>query len=319
MKHIKLFESFLLEGTGLVTGKYDIDRLVDFLIKIPMTEATDGIAAAVIQTKGTYGDREIFICLRGKSAQASGLSSYHTRTITIHSFPGQDIYQMRMVLSHELSHMLDIGVKIIDTKYPDHMFDINLNLKRLSKEALFKKYISDETEREAWSSGLVYVINSLLIEHPEKIEAVKELIRKKDWHIEKVFPEIQNIINDLSDVFSSYGKIRERFFKRLAAAIITHKKGEMIDIKAVIVDDSDDERRIRVKPIKPEGYSGFSGYYTGSYEPTPEVKKYEKDLSLYNDGIETIERNKLVKKAADEMNIETVTFESKILWDILLR
>jgi hypothetical protein len=163
------------------------------------------------------------------------------------------------------------------------------------------------------------VINSLLIEHPEKIEAVKELIRKKDWHIEKVFPEIQNIINDLSDVFSSYGKIRERFFKRLAAAIITHKKGEMIDIKAVIVDDSDDERIIRVKPIKPEGYSGFSGYYTGSYEPTPEVEKYEKDLSLYNDGIETIERNKLVKKAADEMNIETVTFESKILWDILLR
>ena len=242
-----------------------------------------------------------------------GYSIYHTRTITIHSFPGQDIYQMRMVLSHELSHMLDIGVKIMDTKYPDHILDINLNSKRLSNEALFKKYISDETEREAWPSGLVYVINSLLIEHPEKIEAVKELIRKKDWHIEKVFPEIQNIINYISDVFSSYGKIRERFFKRLAAAIIEHKKGEMIDIKAVIVDDSDKERIIRVKPIKPEGFR-FNNYYA-----TPEDLKYEKDLSLYNDGIRTIERNKLVKKAADEMNIETVTLKSKILWDILLR
>ena len=300
MKHIKLFESFLLEGTGLVTGKYDIDRLVDFLIKIPVNWGGNSVVAE-IRPKGASDKDNIYVSLNKGGGFAKG-SANRKRNISIQS--NQDIQYIRMLIAHELSHMLDIGIRVMDAKYPNRR-DLN-NSYKLTREAQFKNYIANETEREAWPSGLVYVINSLLIEHTEKIEAVKELIRKKDWHIEKVFPELQNIINDLSYTFSTYGKIRERFFKRLAASIITQEKGEIIDIKAVIIDDSDDESIIRVKPIKPEGFR------FNNYDATPEDKKYESDIYWYEKGIKNIERNRLVKKAADEMNIETVTIKSKI-------
>jgi len=309
MKHIKLFESFLLEGTGLVTGKYDIDLLSDFLTKIPVNWSGNSVVAE-IHPKGSSDKDNIYVSLNKDGGFAKASANNKKRNISIKY--NQDIQYMRMMVAHELSHMLDIGIRVMNAKYPNRR-DFDNSYYKLTPEEQWKNYISDETEREAWASGLVYVINSLLIEQPEKIEAVKELIRNKDWHIEKVFPELQNIINDfdLSYTFSTYGKIRERFFKRLASSIITHKKGEIMDIKAVIIDDSDDETIIRVKPIKPERPTNDNYYATQGIH-----RKYESDLYWYEKGIETIERNRLVKKAADEMNIETVTIKSKIATSI---
>lgn len=305
MKHIKLFESFLLEGTGLVTGKYDIDPLVDFLIKIPVNWGGNSLVAE-IKPKGASDIDKIYVSMYKNSSNRIG-SANNKRNISIKYNQDIQYNELRALIAHELSHILDIGIRVMDSKYPNRM-DFN-NSHKLTREAQWKNYISDETEREAWPSGLVYVINSLLIEQPEKIEEVKELIRKKDWHIEKVFPELQNMMNDdnLSYTFSTYGKIRERFFKRLAASIITQEKGEIIDIKAVIIDYSDDENIIRVKPIKPEEPTN------DNYYASEEIwSKYESDIYFYEKGIKNIERNRLVKKAADEMNIETVTIKSKI-------
>ena len=81
----------------------------------------------------------------------------------------------------------------------------------------------------------------------------------------------------------------------------------MNKIKAVIIDDSDDERIIRVKPIKPEEPTNDNYYATQGIH-----RKYASDLYFYEEGIKNIERNRLIKKAADEMNIETVTIKSKI-------
>ena len=298
MKHIKLFEFFLLEGTGLVTGKYDIDPLVDFLIKIPVNWGGNSVVAE-IKPKGASDIDKIYVSMYKNSGGTKG-SANNKRNISIKYNQDIQYNELRMLIAHELSHILDIGIRVIDSKYPNRMDP---------REAQWKNYISDETEREAWPSGLVYVINSLLIEQPEKIEEVKELIRKKDWHIEKVFPELQNMMNDdaLSYTFSTYGKIRERFFKRLAASIIPQEKGEIIDIKAVIIDYSDDENIIRVKPIKPEEPTNDNYYATYRI-----YSKYEEDIYFYEKGITNIERNRLVKKAADEMNIETVTMKSKI-------
>ena len=197
MKHIKLFESFLLEGTGLVTGKYDIDPLVDFLIKIPVNWGGNSLVAE-IKPKGASDIDKIYVSMY-KNARGDKGSANNKRNISINYYQDKSqapiqYNELRQLIAHELSHILDIGIRVIDSKYPNRK-DFN-NSHKLTREAEWKNYISDETEREAWPSGLVYVINSLLIEQPEKIEEVKELIRKKDWHIEKVFPELQNMMND---------------------------------------------------------------------------------------------------------------------------
>lgn len=321
MKHIKLFESFILEGTGLVTGKHDIDILVDFLMKITPNWKKGRRLVAVIKPKGAQDKDNIHIFLSNGGGIATASADQAKRNITV-SAENQDFQYIKMLVAHELSHMFDPGISAIIDKNPNYDYENHWEENhKLTPEESFRRYINDESEREAWPSGLVYVINSLLIKQPEKIEAVKELIRHKDWHMEKVFPELQNIINNkiLSHVLSKYGKVRERFFKRLASSIITQKSGEIIDIKSVIIDDSDDETIPRVKPIEPEGWHPIYDYSRGSHYGNMDPKiweQYSKQINLYNKGIEKIEYNRLIEKVSAEMNIETVTIKSKIVREI---
>jgi hypothetical protein len=84
---------------------------------------------------------------------------------------------------------------------------------------IYKRYLRQTTEIEAHTGMLVYILNMLLTQNPEKREAVKAILRKGDWKINSVFPELDDIVEHVRDRVDNYGKIKTKLLKRMAALV----------------------------------------------------------------------------------------------------
>jgi len=84
---------------------------------------------------------------------------------------------------------------------------------------IYKRYLRQTTEIEAHAGMLVYILNMLLTQNPEKREAVKAILRKGDWKINSVFPELDDVVEHINDRVESYGKIKAKLLKRMATLV----------------------------------------------------------------------------------------------------
>lgn len=134
-----------------------------------------------------------------------------------------------MIIAHEITHALDPGISSLERKNPQlklstddydnwiaSAFD---RVEKGDKTEWYKDYMRRTTEIEAHVEMFVYMTNFLLIKHPGKVEAVKAILRNGDWKIDKVFPELKEIIEHLKERIDKFGKVKNKMLQRLGTLV----------------------------------------------------------------------------------------------------
>lgn len=256
MKHIKLFENFVFEALGgLVTSKYDLDDFLDAMDKsvndiyssgnVKNKEATfflakdgnlnnlthENIIKCIISFNGD--DQEFY---PARYIQNQKIYDYNRIEIYL---PNEKSSYKKILLTytfiHEFSHSVDPSFDVphyqnkIENRRSDKIarkkgysnFASIFRDKTVYFEDIMKAYSSDETEREAYPDGIAYIVRGLLSKNPGKKEALKDLIRINDWHLEKVFPELDQLMNrSLKFIYDYSQYYRDKLIRRISELVI---------------------------------------------------------------------------------------------------
>jgi hypothetical protein len=134
-----------------------------------------------------------------------------------------------MIIAHEITHALDPGISSLERKNPQLKLSTNDysnwiasafdRVEKGDKTEWYKDYMRRTTEIEAHVEMFVYMTNFLLIKHPGKVEAVKAILRNGDWKIDKVFPELKELIEHSKERIDKFGKVKNKMLQRLGTLV----------------------------------------------------------------------------------------------------
>lgn len=256
MKHIKLFEIFVFEALGgLVTSKYDLDDFLDAMDKsvndIYSSGNTRGREAIFLVAKDGNSNNltreNIIECVISFSGNDMNLSAEYINMVPYNSIninlPIEKSLYNRILLDytfiHEFSHAIDPSQDVPHYQYEPGTKNNNKRSDRIARkngyenfskmaddEKLYgtykqvKAYISNETEREAYPDGIAYIVRRLILKNPGKKEALKDLIRMNDWHLEKVFPELDILMSSLEFIYDYSQYYRDKLIRRISEVVI---------------------------------------------------------------------------------------------------
>lgn len=238
----KVFES------GLISGKYDFSELteacvytIDKLTKTNFKPPFDLFRVDIDLPsqkyfKNTFNSSErsrkngIKIVYDDVDDSDVNLAYYvDDRLFITSNILGKNKIFQEMVISHEMIHALDPGLHSLDSKSPfknldrDKKEDLQELLYNLLKDGnrfeYDRAYMRKHTEVEAHIEMFVYILNFLLKKHPEKIENVKSLLRKGEWKLDSIFPELSEIIYHVKDRIDKFQKVKAKMLRRLGTLV----------------------------------------------------------------------------------------------------
>ena len=325
MKHIKLFENFVFEALGgLVTSKYDLDDFLDALDKRVNDIYSSGNlrnrkAIFYLAKDGNSNNLtreniiECVISFDGNNPELypgkyiNWSESYNS--INIYLPPEKSTYNKILLdytFIHEFSHSIDPYMDVPHYHYKPGTENNNKRSDRIARKkgypnfaSMFadekadeltvgKAYISDETEREAYPDGIAYIVRGLLSKNPGKKEALKDLIRMNDWHLEKVFPELDVLMNRSLKLLYDYSQYyRDKLIRRISEIVIndpptnlkkpsfitTYDKLSSITIK--LLDPNDFKEIVTTKRLSYEMFYDYDVKSGGILEYHTNFKKIE--------------------------------------------
>ena len=323
MKHIKLFESFIFEALGgLVTSKYDLDDFLNALDEsvndiyssgyVRNKEAIFYLAKDgninnqthqnIIKCVISFDDRADSELYPGESTHGD-ISGRGYDKITV-LLPLEKSSYNKILLDytfiHEFSHSIDPynqnatkpgnivrrrdriarkdGYKNFDYMFSDQASDGN---------KLLKAYLSEETEREAYPDGIAYIVRGLISKNPEKKEALKDLIRMNDWHIEKVFPELNVLINGgLKEFYEHSQYYRDKLIRRISELVINDLPTNLK--KIAFITTYNEVNSITIKLLDT---NNFKEILTRSHSNESSIIKYHQNFEeIVGNGLEIMPR-----------------------------
>lgn len=258
----RVFES------GLISGKYDFSELTEACVytidKLTKTNFKPPFALFRVDIdpplqksfKNTafsryYNEKELSknngIKIIYEDAEDSDINlAYYVNGglfITSNILNKNKIFQ-EMVISHEMIHALDPGLHSLDTKSPFKNLDADKTedlqellynfVKSGNRFEYDRAYMRKHTEVEAHIEMFVYILNFLLKKHPEKIEKVKSLLRKGEWKLDSIFPELSEIIHHVKDRIDKFQKVKTKMLQRLGT-LVSELKPEGIKPKFEVI------------------------------------------------------------------------------------
>jgi hypothetical protein len=330
MKHIKLFENFVFEALGgLVTSKYDLDDFLDAMDKsvndIYSSGNTRGRKAIFHLSKdGNFNNltkENIIKCIilfgNDKYGEYDGVysASYYTNEydiIWINLPIEKSTYNkisLDYVFIHEFSHAIDPSQHIPLYRYNPEIVGSHRRSDRIARKnghenfasmkrdekanelTVGKAYISDETEREAYPDGIAYLVRGLLSKNPGKKEALKDLIRMKDWHIEKVFPELDVLMASLKNLYDYSQYYRDKLIRRISELVINDLPTNLK--KIAFITSYDKLSSITIKLLDPNDFKEIVTTKRLSYEMFPNHEVKSGGILEYHTNFKKMEGNGL--------------------------
>lgn len=330
MKHIRLFENFIFESFGgLVTSKYDLDDFLDAMDKsvnnIYSSGNTRGRKAIFYLSKdGNFNNltkENIIKCIilfgNDKYGEYNGeySSRYYTDeydTIGINLPIEKSSYnkiKSDYVFIHEFSHAIDPSQDVPLYRYNPEIggshtrsdriarkngyenFASMINDEKANKSTVRKAYISDETEREAYPDGIAYLVRGLISKNPGKKEALKDLIRMKDWHIEKVFPELDVLMPFLKKLYDYSQYYRDKLIRRISELVINDLPTNLK--KIAFITSYDKLSSITIKLLDPNDFKEIVTTKRLSYEMFYDFDVKSGGILEYHTNFKKIEGNGL--------------------------
>jgi hypothetical protein len=330
MKHIKLFENFVFEALGgLVTSKYDLDDFLDALDKrvndiYSSGNLRDRKAIFYLAKDGNFNNltkENIIKCIilfeNDKYGEYDGVysASYYTNeydSIWINLPIEKSSYnkiRLDYTFIHEFSHAIDPSSDVPHYQYELETKNNNRRSDRIARKngyenfasmkrdekanqlTVGKAYISDETEREAYPDGIAYLVRGLLSKNPGKKEALKDLIRMKDWHIEKVFPELDVLMAELKNLYDYSQYYRDKLIRRISELVINDLPTNLK--KIAFITSYDKLSSITIKLLDPNDFKEIVTTKRLSYEMFYDYDVKSGGILEYHTNFKKIEGNGL--------------------------
>lgn len=329
MKHIKLFENFVFEALGgLVTSKYDLDDFLDALDKrvndiyssgnlrdrkAIFYLAKDGNSnnltrENIIECVTLFGDDE-YDEYGGRRIHNS--INYDTINVNL-PIEKSSYNKIRLYYTfiHEFSHSIDPSTDVPHYQYEPGTKNNNKRSDRIARKNGYenfskmaddkklygtykqvKAYISDETEREAYPDGIAYLVRRLILKNPGKKEALKDLIRMNDWHLEKVFPELDILMSSLEFIYDYSQYYRDKLIRRISEIVINDPPANLK--KIAFITTYDKLSSITIKLLDPNDFKEIVTTKRLSYEMFYDYDVKSGGILEYHTNFKKIEGNGL--------------------------
>lgn len=253
MYQIKKYKEFIGESMGLVAGKYDLSQVVD-AIDIIMDYYKENNFIFDFNYVMTCDINNVKIDIHSSIKNNSDDVAL-SRTDPTSAHAHIDLYKKwfdfdhltrEIILSHEISHCIDPtkdkkivkGTRLLYTKSflkeigcksMEDFMKIKKDISKLETNPMnIKIYLASSTETEAWIGMLSYIVNNILIKNSEKLEDLKNLLRKGDWHIEKVFPELKTIMETVTQKIENLPDIQKKLLKRLGFTVNNYQETQKV-------------------------------------------------------------------------------------------
>jgi hypothetical protein len=248
---------FLFES-GLVAKKYDFSEITDACIKAIKKLKDKNKKARLLRVDiDAVNVESEYVDIIWDPSETMNAAAFNPGAGTVELGPtweGWNKETQEMAIAHEFSHAIDpsikAGVNDLDERFykfvgakNDAEFNEFLDqaFKKIekdnSRDDWYRLYMRRVTEVEAHVGMFVYMVNGLLIKYPEKTEKVKELLRKGDWRVDKVFPELKQLADYANDRVEKFGKVKNKMLKRLGAIAVEQASGKKPPFE-VLVNES---------------------------------------------------------------------------------